>query len=110
MSLILPPIVATYFDAENRHDAAAVAACFQPDGMVTDEGHAYRGHAAIAAWKQSTSAKYAVTIAPLTLADDVARGCTVRARVSGSFPGSPLEIGFAFVFDEDLIATLRIAA
>jgi L-serine deaminase len=110
MSLILPPIVAAYFVADNRHDAAAVAACFTPEGMVTDEGHDYRGHAAISGWKRATTEKYAVTTAPLSLAENAAGGCTVRARVSGSFPGSPLDIDFAFSFERDQIASLRITA
>lgn len=107
MAINLPAVVAAYFQAENAHDAAAVAQCFSADGEVRDENHVHRGHAAISEWKRAASTKYAATVAPLACSD-TADGCVVRGEVSGNFPGSPVLLDFAFQLDADKISVLEI--
>lgn len=104
----LPAIIATYFDADNRHDADAVAACFTDTGVVHDEDADHAGRAAIAAWKRDTTAKYAVRTAPLSIEGSAPH--VVAARVSGNFPGSPLVLRFAFTLAHDGIGALEITA
>ncbi|RYD74173.1 MAG: nuclear transport factor 2 family protein, partial [Verrucomicrobiaceae bacterium] len=46
-TISLPAVVASYFEAANRFDAVAAAACFTPDAMVRDNGREFIGTAAI---------------------------------------------------------------
>lgn len=104
----LPAQVAAYFRAENRHDVEGVVDCFSAEGEVRDEGHVHRGHAAIRAWKQASSASYSATIRPSGCSARP-RGCSVACNVSGNFPGSPLVLIFDFQLDAAAITTLEIA-
>ena len=108
MTIILPAVVADYFQAENAHHAAAVAQCFSIDGEVHDEQRVHRGHAAITEWKRAASEQYGATVAPLACSA-TAHGCVVRGEVSGNFPGSPLPLDFAFILDGEKISVLEIA-
>jgi len=105
----LPQAVAAYFAAENSHAPDAVAACFTPTATVRDEGTTLVGKDAIRDWKRETSGKYNATIAPVSAEQD-ADQCTVQARVSGNFPGSPLNMHFQFTLAADHIAALEIKA
>jgi len=103
----LAPPLSTYFDASNAHDADAVAALFADGALVHDEDADHRGRAAIRDWAQATYDKYRVQLTPR---DAVADGDAnaVTTGVSGTFPGSPIELQFRFVVDGDHIQELRI--
>jgi hypothetical protein len=106
-SLQLPAPIATYFASE-AVDPEAVARCFTENAVVADEHHEHRGRAAIAAWNADVVAKYGMTTE--VLAADVEGGRTiVRAKVSGEFPGSPIELRFCFALEGSLITRLEIA-
>ena len=109
MSLILPPILTDYFNASERRDSAALAACFTPDGVVFDEGGEHRGHAAIAAWDAGAVARYAMHTTPLASATQ-GEQCIVHAQVSGTFPGSPLKLDFTFTLACGQVAALAVTA
>lgn len=109
MSLLMPAIVGDYFSADNHHDSNAVAQCFAADGVVHDEGRTHAGHAAIQAWKEAGSKKYGATVSPIS-ADTQGARCVVTGSVSGSFPGSPLALRFAFTLAGNRIQTLEISA
>jgi len=97
-----------YFAAQNDQDVDAMAAAFATNAEVLDEGHTYVGREAIREWKAATSAKYGVTVQPLSVAPsgDVVR---VLGRVAGQFPGSPIELTYEFVLDDEgLIRSLKI--
>lgn len=107
MHIALPPPIATYF-ANERTDAAALSRCFTQDAVVADEQHEHRGRAAIAAWNAAAVATYAMATEPLAVATDGSR-TDVRAKVTGTFPGSPIELRFRFTLAGDLITRLEIA-
>ena len=107
MTITLPAVVAAYFQAENIHDAAAVAQCFSIDGEVRDEQHIHRGRPAIVDWKRATSASYAATVTPLASTTTPA-GCVVKGQVSGNFPGSPVQLHFDFTLDAGHITVLEV--
>ena len=91
MALDLPEPVAEYLAAEKAKDADALSCCFTEDGTVHDEGQDYHGRDSIRQWKQAADAKYRYvlqTINVQTYGDLV----TVRARLTGEFPGSPVEL------------------
>lgn len=103
----MPPAVAGYFRHEST-DPQAVAACFTGDGLVVDEQHEHRGRADIAAWIASAIAKYAARSEVLAIEGEPAAPI-VRARVSGTFPGSPIELRYHFTLRDDRIERLQIA-
>jgi hypothetical protein len=102
----LPEPIAAYFAAE-EHDPDAVARCFTSQGVVRDEGHTHSGRAAIAAWKIAASAKYSYATRPLRAGQEDGRHI-VTARVTGNFPGSPVELQFLFRLERGKIASLEI--
>ena len=97
---------AAYFAAD-REDGDAVSLCFTEAAVVKDEGHTYRGRAAINRWKADASAKYQYTSEPLA---GVRKDGTVvvTSRLTGNFPGSPVDLRFFFVLEGDKIASLEI--
>lgn len=103
-----PAPVACYFASETK-GPAAVASCFTEDAVILDERSEHRGRSAIAAWSAASNAKYSVTTEPLSSSTE-GDICTVRAKVTGTFPGSPIELRFYFTLEGSLIARLEIAA
>lgn len=106
MPITLPAPIAAYFAAD-RHDAAAVAACFRDDATVLDEGKTWIGREAIREWKVAASSKFSYTVEPFAVAEDKGR-VIVTGHVSGDFPGSPVDLRHAFTLEGDLIAGLEI--
>lgn len=107
MSLTLPGPIAHYFAAD-AGDGAAVAGCFTADAVVIDEKQTYRGRAAIARWKSAAAAKYRYVSAPIAAAEEAGQ-VIVTARLTGDFPGSPVNLRYAFRLSGDAIARLEIA-
>lgn len=104
--LILPDPIAAYFDADRR-DGAAVARCFTKDGVVMDEGRTHTGTAAIEAWKTATSGRFSYVAEPFEL-EKKDRKYIVTSRVTGDFPGSPVDLRFNFTLERGLVASLEI--
>jgi hypothetical protein len=102
----LPPPIVAYFRATNSHNTDLAFTLFTRDALVADEGHEYRG-AAIKEWLDRTHEQYQ----PNTKAIDFASAgdqIVVAAEVSGTFPGSPLQLHFTFTLKDDSIAALSI--
>jgi hypothetical protein len=62
-SLNLPKPIATHFAAD-KNDTETLSQCFTENAVVKDEGHPYKGRAAIKQWKTGTSTKYEYTSEP----------------------------------------------
>lgn len=107
MSPALPEPIAGYFAADAA-DGAAVARCFTADAVVVDEKKTYTGRDAIAAWKSEASAKYEYVAEP-TAIEDQDGSLIVTAHLTGNFPGSPVDLRYAFTLRDDAIARLEIA-
>ena len=105
----LPAAIAGYIAAANAGDTDAVAACFTEGAIVKDEGQERRGIAAIVAWKEEVTLKYRPT-AQVIRAETINGIDVVTASVSGDFPGSSVELRYAFTMDGDKIARLDITA
>jgi ketosteroid isomerase-like protein len=103
----LPTPVAAYFAADTT-GAEAVAECFTDGAVVIDERREYRGRTAIARWKAEVSAKFRYTVERLG-AHVSGDQTTVTGRVTGDFPGSPVDLQFRFTLLGDKIARLEIA-
>jgi hypothetical protein len=106
MTLDLPKPIAAYFAAD-KADGEAVSQCFTENAIVKDEGHTYQGRAAIKQWKTDAAAKYQYTSE--LLASEQKDGKTViTSRLTGNFPGSPVNLRFVFKLEGDKISSLEI--
>ena len=104
--LDLPQPIAAFFIAD-KSDGDAVCQCFTDTAVVQDEGHTYRGRAAIKQWKADASSKYQYTSEPFACEQKDGK-FVVTSRLTGNFPGSPVDLRFFFGLDGDKIASLEI--
>jgi hypothetical protein len=107
MLLKLPAPVLTYLAAEKAKNPEMLAFCFAADALVHDEGRDHRGLDAIKAWKKAADAKYTYVLEPLSLSV-TEKGVKIRARLTGNFPGSPVELDHTFTLANDKITSLEI--
>jgi hypothetical protein len=96
----LPKPIELYFASENTHDVSALELCFAADAVVRDEGRTIRGLDAIKAWRTEAGGKYRHTVEPLAI---VARDgkSIVTGKITGNFPGSPIELDHVFEINGD---------
>ena len=107
MSIKLPESVAAYFAATNAHDVDAMLALFAETAFVKDEGQDRHGLAAIREWMEEAVKKYRFTVEVLGLTE--ANGMqVVTGRVSGTFPGSPVDLRHFFTLAGKKITRLEI--
>ena len=104
--LSLPEPIEAYFEADRR-GGHAVARCFTNDGVVMDEGRTHTGLAAIEAWKTAATAQYSYVAEPFAL-EKKDRTYIVTSRVTGDFPGSPVDLRYTFTLERGKIASLEI--
>ena len=106
-ALTLPEPIAAYFAAE--HNPEALARCFTAQAVLKDEGHTHTGITAIKAFMAEATAKYNATSVPFALVKEEGLQ-VVRAKVTGNFPGSPIDLSYRFRLERGLIASLEITA
>jgi hypothetical protein len=107
MAIKLSEPIAAYFTAKNSHDVEAMLAPFAAAAVVKDEGEERHGLPAIRRWMEETTRKYRVTVA-VTDVSEKSNETRVTCRVAGSFPGSPVDLHYAFTLDGGKIAHLVI--
>jgi hypothetical protein len=107
MPIHLPKPIEIYISSENAHDPDALVTCFAPDAAVMDEGHIFKGLSAIKAWKVETKKKYQHAVEPIAVVERDGK-TVVTSKVSGNFPGSPVNLDFVFGLKGDKIASLEI--
>lgn len=103
----LPSAVNAYFEADRGGDADALGRAFSADAVVRDEGAAHEGIEAIRAWWRAAKDKYHHVAEPVGMTG-TGNEVSVRARVSGRFPGSPATLDFVFTLADDGIVGLDI--
>lgn len=107
MSITLPTPIAAYFAAD-RTDGDAVAQCFSEGAVVVDERKAYSGRDAIRRWRAEAASKYTYVAEPFAITEENGE-TVVTSRLTGNFPGSPIDLRYAFVLEGNFIARLEIA-
>lgn len=107
MSLDLPAPLSAYFAAENVQDKEGLARCFASHAVVRDEGRTIEGLPGIQKWMMETKKKYQHTVEPLRSIQKAAK-TVVTCRLTGNFPGSPIEVEFIFTLDGGKITSLEI--
>ncbi|MGQ5261217.1 nuclear transport factor 2 family protein [Micromonospora sp. ZYX-F-536] len=108
MAVDLPDVIDRYFRAVDDGDLDAFVACFADTATVADEDRLHEGRAAIRAWRERTAAAYSYTAEPVGLTPQAGDSYVVLTRVSGGFPGSPVELRYRFTLRDDLIGALDI--
>ena len=103
----LPKPIALYIAAENSGDTETLDQCFAENAIVKDESQAIEGLAAIRKWKAETRQKYQHIVEPLAFSQKDGK-TIVTNRLTGNFPGSPIELEFVFNLDSDKIVSLEI--
>ena len=106
MTLNLPEPVSAYFTTD-KGNSEEFSQCFTENAIVKDEGHTYAGRAAIKKWKEDAATKYQYTCEPLAC-DQQAGKTVVTSRLTGNFPGSPVDLRFFFELEGDKIASLEV--
>jgi hypothetical protein len=107
MTLQLPTPIQNYYAAEAGENSSELAQCFGEQARVRDEGRTHIGRAAITEWMVEAKRKYSHTTEPLSVVESDGQ-FVVTAKVSGKFPGSPIELSQRFEIDGDKIASLEI--
>jgi uncharacterized protein (TIGR02246 family) len=105
----LPKPIADYVAAFNAPDMEGMLRSFTPDAVVVDENKERRGRDAIRAWIEETSAQYSPRVAVKDFTQE-GNKAVMHGEVSGTFPGSPVVLRFAFDLKEGGIARLVIEA
>ena len=107
MTVAVPEVINTYFRAIHDDDDDAMVACFTDDAEVTDEGRTRRGADEIRAWREETASAYQYRAEAVRVERDGDR-FVATTKVTGNFPGSPVEMGYAFTLHGGLIRRLDI--
>jgi len=103
----LPSILDTYFEASNAQDVDLYTSCFNEDAQIRDQDEIIQGRQNIATWIQEINGKYDSTTTIINWLEINGR-IDVTTKVSGTFPGSPVELTFSFKLEENKIKELEI--
>jgi len=95
----LAPAIAGYIAAANARDSSAATRFFAENANVFDEGNHRVGTQAIAQWMEDTARRYEPRVEVLNVQLRTGK-VLVHNLISGTFPGSPLELRYTFRLDE----------
>ena len=101
----LPNVVTELIKAQNNFDSDAYANCFTETAVVFDEGKTHNGRAAIKNWIDEPNKKYKEVMKPIAYS---ATEHTLKTKVSGTFPGSPITMTYHYEFEKGIIQSLKI--
>tara|TARA_R110000765_G_scaffold394889_1_gene488529 strand:- start:949 stop:1263 length:315 start_codon:yes stop_codon:yes gene_type:complete len=101
----LPKVISDLVKAQDNFDSAGYANCFTETAVVFDEEKTYNGKKEIKNWIEKANKDYQVTMEPLEYSKI---GQTLKAEISGTFPGSPLVLTYHYEFKNTLIQSLKI--
>lgn len=105
----MPASVRSLVEAQQRHDSETYAKSFAPNARVFDEGKTHEGYDQIKNWINKANAAYKTVMKPIDYRETVSGGL-LRAKISGSFEGSPVVLTYHLEFEDNLISSLKITA
>ena len=104
------PAATEYFRVMEREDKASAIEVFEPNAVVVDDGHTYTGREQILGWLTGAASEFQITSTWLS-AERTDTGAVAVIRISGVFPGSPVDLRYEFAEGAGgLIGRLAIAA
>jgi len=104
----LPNVISTLIETQNNSNHEAHSECFSETAVVFDEGRNHHGRQEIKDWAAETKAKYNTRVEPLKFGQD-GNKAELSVRVTGTFPGSPVEMTYFMEIENDQIQSLRIS-
>jgi NAD(P)-dependent dehydrogenase (short-subunit alcohol dehydrogenase family) len=104
----LPDSVRSYLQVSTSAAAAGVAECFAADATLHDESRSHVGPEAIGRWAEDAYARYRFAV-DIRNVETEGETVAVTAQVSGTFPGSPILLRYAFQLAGEKIRRLEIA-
>ena len=108
MKTELPAPIAGFFQAHNSGKTDNFLDLFTTDAVVADEAHEYRCDA-IKEWIDGAIANYHPLHGEVTSLMPSGSQTVATTQVSGTFPGSPVQLRYVFTLRDDKIAALSIA-
>ncbi len=106
MMIKLPDPITTYFDPANS--VTDKAGAFNDNALVQDENHSHHGRDEIEKWMADSKAKYRFIAEPIETVQ-TSDQVLVKAKVSGDFPNSPIELEYRFELVGGRIEVLSIS-
>jgi len=101
----LPNVITDLVKAQNDFDSTAYIQCFAETAEVIDEGKTYKGKQEIKKWIEYANEHHRPLMNPIEYSIE---GQALEAKVSGTFPGSPIVLTYYFDVKEDKIQSLKI--
>jgi hypothetical protein len=101
----LPNVISELVKTQNNFDSAAYAECFAETAVVFDEGKTHNGRKEIEQWIGKSNKDYKATMEPV---DYDEKENILSARISGTFPGSPIILKFHFEIADGKIQHLKV--
>lgn len=108
MNIELPTVITAFFHATNTREFEGFLSLFTSDAHVNDEASDHYG-AEIAGWIERATAETKPTVDAINIIREDGQW-VATAKVSGNFPGSPLQLRYYFIIQDDKIANLLIKA
>jgi hypothetical protein len=108
MNIELPAAISGFFQAHNTGETHHFNDLFTADAVVSDEAHEYRGEA-IKTWIDGAISNYRPLHAEVLSLVPSGGQTVATAQVSGTFPGSPVQLRYQFTLRDGKIAALSIA-
>ena len=108
MKANLPEPLESYFEAVNREDVEAMLVSFAANAVVRDEGKTRSGVPELREWIEEVTAKYHPRFEVVDVVTEGAEAAVVIGLVSGTFPGSPVRLRYAFRLTGRKITHLEI--
>lgn len=108
--LRIPQTIAGFVKATNEHNSETFLAFFAENAVITDEGHEYRGIAAIKEWNDEKNIGANITLRPTQITER--NGETIlTAEVDGDFDKTglpdPFLMDLYFILNGNRIAALN---
>ncbi|RYZ83197.1 MAG: nuclear transport factor 2 family protein [Proteobacteria bacterium] len=105
MKLKIPKIAEAMVTASNEHNLERYLDCFLENASIGDVGDAIRGKKAIADWFENKDYEYQMEPIQVDASTDE---ITLKANVTGTFKGSPMNFLLQMKLDSGLIQNLKI--
>lgn len=107
----MPQPIADFIQATNAHNTDKFLATLTDTAVISDEGHDYRGIAAIKEWSDEKLIGAKVTLEPIKTVNQDGN-IIVTAKIDGNFDKTglpdPFQMDFHFTIDSNKVAALSI--
>jgi hypothetical protein len=108
MAVVVPEVIARYFEADARRDNEAVLSLFTDGSIVVDENETHGGIERIRAWREGPASRYKYTTELFDTQQTAEDEYIATGRIEGNFPGGTADLKWRFTVAGDRIKLLQI--